>query len=88
MGPAGAKADLSVGARATPAVVDWNDDGRFDLLVGALDGEVRLYLNSTDTGLPDLSAATLLQSGSATLAVSSGRSSVSVADLDRDGRKN
>ena len=86
-GPSGAETELNVGARATLAIVDWNDDGRDDLLVGGLDGKVRLYLNDADTGPPHFSAEQLLQDGGRDLEVVSGRASVAVADLDGDGRK-
>lgn len=39
-------ADLDVGDRASPVVVDWNNDSKKDLVVGDDDGYVRLYLNS------------------------------------------
>jgi len=86
-GPSGAKAAISVGARAIPELVDWNNDGRIDLLVGAQDGKVRLYLNDAVTGAPDLRAAVTLKDAGKDLAISSGRSSPTVADLDHDGRK-
>ena len=33
---------LNVGAGSLPFVVDWNNDGKKDLLVGTKDGKVRL----------------------------------------------
>lgn len=87
VGPADAKTALDVGDRATIAIVDWNDDGSFDLVLGGLDGKVQVLLNATSAGLPDFPTGTLLLDGTTTLTVSSGRSSVAVADLNGDGRK-
>jgi hypothetical protein len=86
-GPTGAKTPINVGARATVSITDWNDDGRPDMLVGGLDGRVRLYLNEAASGAPDFAAETILQDGGQPLTVASGRASVAVADLDGDGRK-
>lgn len=86
-GPNGAKTDVDVGARATVDVADWNNDGRDDLVVGALDGLVRVFLNRTDAAEPDLAAALFVTDGGADLAVPSGRSAPNVVDLDLDGRK-
>ena len=36
---------LSVSYMSAPAVLDWNNDGRKDLLVGDSDGYIWLYLN-------------------------------------------
>ena len=86
-GNPGAKVDLDVGDRATFDIVDWNNDGAADLVAGALDGKVRVYLNRQTTGEPDLASPILVQEGSSDLLVPSGRSSVDVHDLNGDGRK-
>jgi len=36
---------IDVGDGAVPIVIDWNNDGKKDLLVGAGSGEIWLYLN-------------------------------------------
>ena len=33
VGPPGSKVDIDIGSRATPVVVDWNDDGLLDLVL-------------------------------------------------------
>jgi hypothetical protein len=86
-GPAGAKTNLNVVARATLAMVDWNDDGKQDLVVGAMDGKVRVYLNQASPGLPDFADALVIQNGGQDLQVPTGRASVAVCDLNGDGRK-
>jgi hypothetical protein len=87
VGPAGAKQDINVGSRATLDIVDWNNDGRYDLVMGAMDGKLRLYLNEADSGAADFQGEIVVQGDSGDLVVPSGRSSVRVADLDGDGRK-
>jgi hypothetical protein len=86
-GNTGAKVTLDVGDRATFEVVDWNNDGAMDLVVGALDGKVRVFLNRRTTGEPDLASAAIVQEGASDLAVPSGRSAVAVCDFNGDGRK-
>jgi hypothetical protein len=83
--------DIDVGKRATPTAVDWNSDGRKDLVVGALDGGIRYFLNcgcggppphfyySPDTGF-------LAQENYDNLIVPSLRSSPVLFDVDDDGK--
>ena len=82
-----AKQEIDVGDRATLEIVDWNNDGRYDLVMGALDGTVRLYLNDADSGPANFAEEVFLTIGDEELVVPSGRSSVAVADLNGDGRK-
>ena len=86
-GPTGYKTNIGVGSRATPTVADWNNDGRKDLIVGALDGKIRIYLNEGTDTEPDFVGQTSAQDGGADLVVPSGRSSPVVRDLDNDGNK-
>jgi len=37
--------NLDVGECAAPTLMDWNNDGRMDLIVGALDGRIHIYTN-------------------------------------------
>ena len=42
--------DLNVTNTAAPTAVDWNNDGKIDLLVGQFtEGSIRLYLNQRDS---------------------------------------
>lgn len=85
--------NLNVAARATPTVADWNNDGKMDLVVGALDGKLHIYLNCGCGGaIPphfDLSlpAGDFAKENGADLLVPSGRSSPVIMDLDGDGNK-
>ena len=76
-----------MGDRAAFEIVDWDNDGRYDLIVGALDGKVRVYLNEAVSGQADFLVESIITSDSSDLAVAGGRSSVAVADLNWDGRK-
>jgi hypothetical protein len=87
VGPTGSKVDINVGTRATLDIVDWNNDGRYDLVVGSYDGKVRVYLNQAVSGVADFQSEIIVQSGSADLVAPGLRSSASVVDLDGDGRK-
>ncbi|RJP73432.1 MAG: T9SS C-terminal target domain-containing protein [Candidatus Zixiibacteriota bacterium] len=78
---------LIVDYDSTPCIDDWNGDGRKDLLVGAIDGRVWLYLNEGTNAapvFPDTAFVTLANGD--TLQVSS-RSAPQVMDLDGDGVK-
>lgn len=87
VGEPGAKVDIDVGARATCSVADWNSDGRKDLVIGALDGKIRVFLNEGTDTEPDFRSGLLAQANGADLVVPSARSSPDVLDLDDDGKK-
>ncbi|MBN2291454.1 MAG: VCBS repeat-containing protein [Pirellulales bacterium] len=83
----GAKQQIDVGLRATPDVADYNGDDRLDLVVGALDGQVRVFLNESASGLPDFREATNLSVDDELLVVPEMRSSPSMGDLNGDDLK-
>jgi len=87
VGPSGSKANIDVGSRATPEVVDWNNDGKKDLVVGGLDGKVRVFLNEGTDSSPDFVNQMLVQAYGSDLVVPSGRASTVVLDLNRDDKK-
>jgi hypothetical protein len=87
VGQPGAKADINVGGRATPTPVDFNSDGRKDLVLGAIDGKVRVYINEGTDGIPDFRTVQYAQDNGADLAVPTGRSAPCLLDLDGDGKK-
>jgi hypothetical protein len=87
VGSFGAKTTLDVGYRATIALADWDDNGLADLVVGAMDGKIRLYLNEGTSGSPEFVNQIILQDGAGDLVVPSGRSSPVVTDFDGDGKK-
>jgi hypothetical protein len=83
---------IDVGSRATPTVVDWNNDGAKDLVVGAYDGKIHVFINSnSDEIVPpsfDYSSAkgAIVQELRNDLVVPSRRSSPEIIDLDGDGK--
>ena len=79
--------DISVGYRATSVFEDWNNDGNNDLIVGALDGKIHLFINDTTNSIPDFQMENFANLGSSVLTVSSGRSSPIFYDFDCDGKK-
>jgi len=84
---------LDVGEQATPALVDWDNDGRKDLISGGQDGKIHVYLNCGCGGAIPPSFFTswptgvLVRENGQDLVVPSLCSSPVVLDLDRDGKK-
>jgi hypothetical protein len=70
-----------------PRVVDWDQDGRKDLLVGVSDGTVRIYMNIADDNAPSFDAGKNLKVGpNATLDLDvSKRPTPIVVDWNNDG---
>ncbi|MFC1781176.1 FG-GAP repeat domain-containing protein [Planctomycetota bacterium] len=87
VGTQGSKNNIDVGDRATPMVLDWNNDGLEDLVTGALDGRIHIYINEGTGTDPDYTSVIYAKDNGLDLIVSSGRSSPEVIDLDLDGVK-
>ena len=87
VGNPGSKSYIDVGYRATPVVVDWNNDGKKDIVAGAYDGFVHLFINEGTDVAPDFRSETYAQDDGIALDVPTNRSSPAVVDFDRDGRK-
>jgi len=85
--------NLDVGARATPVLVDWNEDGMLDIVSGALDGMIHVFYNcGCGSAIPphfyfSPPDGSYVLADARDLLVPSGRSSPVVMDLDGDGRK-
>ncbi|MFC1564275.1 FG-GAP repeat domain-containing protein [candidate division KSB1 bacterium] len=77
---------LSVGARAAPVVVDWNNDNRKDLVVGSDAGYIYLFLNTGTDAAPVFDSYEYITGGGG-IAIEHFRSSPEVYDMDDDGRK-
>ena len=77
--------DLSVGVRAAPDVIDWNNDGKKDLVVGSDYGNLRLYLNTGTNASPAFNGYTNIQSNNTD--IYHWRSHPGVCDLNGDGKK-
>jgi hypothetical protein len=77
--------DIQVTGPAAPVVVDWNADGRKDLLVGDGAGRVTLFLNTGTDAAPVLAAGTPLALPDTGVVRAHARPFVT--DLNADGKK-
>lgn len=77
---------VKVPAGSSPVVVDWNNDGMKDLLVGTGTGEVLLYLNTGSETAPVFGEGVAITSAGAAIGVGS-FAAPAVLDLDNDGDK-
>jgi WD40 repeat protein len=71
---------------AIPFVADWNNDGRFDLLLGAQNGTVSLYLDSSAAGLPKFTFSQHLSVSGVPIQVNNA-AAPAIIDFDNDGDK-
>ncbi len=85
VGPPGAEVPIDVGSRSCVNIVDWDGDGIRDLVVGALDGRIHLFINEGTDTAPQYLAETFAMDGGVQLVVPSGRASPVVMDYDGDG---
>jgi len=63
---------LTVSTMSAPAVLDWNNDGQKDLLVGDSSGYVWLYVNRGTDASPQFNGGTRLTSGGSAIITDSG----------------
>ncbi|HEC79044.1 MAG TPA: T9SS type A sorting domain-containing protein [candidate division WOR-3 bacterium] len=80
---------INVGLNSAPQIIDWNEDGLLDLIIGndATSGErIRLYLNSGTPSQYLFTTYSELQYTNATY-ISFSRCNPHVTDLNNDGKK-
>ncbi|MBI4849462.1 MAG: VCBS repeat-containing protein [Nitrospirae bacterium] len=66
--------------------MDWDNDGRHDLLVGDTNGNVQVFLNTNSNSDPVLSGGNFIQAGGVDLKAE-GRAAPDVDDWNGDGKK-
>ncbi len=76
--------DLDVGSKASPCVVDWNEDGKKDLVMGRSNGVIYVYINEGTDAQPTFGKPIELNNGK--LDVGSD-SAPDVVDWNGDGKK-
>ena len=70
---AGVPINVGIGGNASPYVIDWDGDGKQDLLLGQYSqGKVRFYVNIGTNFAPEFGTFTYLQADGADISVSSG----------------
>ena len=88
VGPEGEETEIDVGDRATPSLVDWNNDGKKDLITGDKDGYIHIFINEGTNDDPVFLTDTLaVKEYGFLLSVPSGRSSPVIFDFNFDGKK-
>lgn len=63
---------LSVDRHSAPTVVDWNNDGRKDLLVGEFSGHIWLFLNVGTDAAPVFSGGSMVTADGVPIRISYG----------------
>lgn len=78
---------VTAGSRACIDIMDWNGDGKKDLLAGELGGYVRVYTNNNTNAVPVFSGYDYAANAGSgfDLLIPSGRSSPCFADVTGDG---
>jgi hypothetical protein len=78
---------LDVGQGSAPFIVDWNNDGVRDMLVGEYLGRVYLLINTGTNKDPLFPTKPFLMDGASIMVVGGGYSGPMVQDYNRDGKK-
>ncbi|MEN8209511.1 MAG: T9SS type A sorting domain-containing protein [Candidatus Fermentibacteria bacterium] len=77
---------IDAGSNSAPVCVDWNEDGKRDLLIGnESPGNVRLYINDTIDTDPVYNTYSLIENSGTP--ISSYRNCPQVFDMNQDGMK-
>jgi len=75
---------IDCGYNAAPSIVDWDEDGDIDLVLGNYDGQVRLYLNEGGA-IPLFNSYVNIKSSG--VDIDRDRNCPRVYDLNQDGKK-
>jgi len=77
--------DIDVGNRSVLTIVDWDNDGRKDLIIGDYDGYANLFLNTGTNDNPAFGSFVYIQSSGIDIKLK--WSAPEVCDLNMDGKK-
>lgn len=77
--------NINVGYNSNPDVIDWNGDGKKDIIIGSELGYIRLYLNQGTNSNPIFTTYTNIPSGVSPISIY--RSNPRAFDFDQDGKK-
>lgn len=77
---------LDVTGKAAPVTDDWNGDGKKDLIVGSMDGRIRIYSNTGSDPFPAFKSSLFLHINGKEFDVGS-RSAPRITDWNKDGLK-
>lgn len=86
-GPAENRAEINVGSRAVPFVVDYNNDGKKDLLVGSGDGYIYIYKNEGEDSAPVFASSSRIMDAAGQDIKVTSNASPTIIDYNNDGRK-
>jgi hypothetical protein len=78
--------NFDCGYSSKPDIIDWNNDGKKDVLCGEDAGKIYLLINAGTDAKPVFTSSVLIRDGGRNLDVG-GRASPIVADWNRDGKK-
>ena len=81
----GLKTDIMVPKKATPYIVDWNNDWKFDVVSGSSDGRVYIFINEGDSKNPKFGKPQTVQVNNKELKLLN-PTSVIALDWDGDGK--
>lgn len=77
---------LDIGDNSSPVVLDWNSDGKKDILTGSSDGQLYLFLNTGTDEQPTFGSSTKIYIGSSSIPLDVGEDSRPyVVDWNKDG---
>ncbi len=78
--------NINLGSHSAPRLVDWNADGRLDLLVGAGDGYIWLFMQATSSNSPSFQVGQKVQAAGFPVRVGTSYTGACFADVNGDGR--